>query len=790
MNVLHKKLFRYVRANWGQALAIAAVITCGTATYISLASAHRNLELTRDTYYEQYRLADFFIMFEQAPMTAVFKIEGLDSVHDARGRIVKDVSLDVPGEEEPRTGRIVSMPDNPEPVLNDVALLSGRYFDKSAMNEVIVSEGFAKANHLALGDAIRATIEDSKHTLRIVGLGLSPEYVMMIRSAQELVPSPEKFGILWVSQSFAESAFDMNETCNEIVGTVDGSVPVKTVLDRAEEVLEPYGVYAKLERDDQISARFLADEIAGLAVSAKITPAIFLGIAALILLVLLNRMVRNERTEIGLLKAYGYSNLEVSGYYIQFSLFLAVLGCLGGFVAGELLASAMVKIYVRFYMFPLLRARVYPDILARSMGISVAFALVGALTAARHAARIQPAEAMRIEPPKSGARTLIERSHAVWRRLSFTWKMIVRNVSRYRVRAGISVFGVMVSAGIMVVGFFTMDAMEFMIQYQFTETQREDVRVALQKEMDEHALRDLLRYEAVRAGEPMLQYPFRIKTAWREKEVGVIGIPEDAQLHRLMDQEGRAVSVGASGIVLSDRLARELQVGPGATLVLEPLRGLSENEKVVTVRQVVSQYLGSSAYMNIHALSRLLDESFALNTALLQTHTGEARALSKALKDIRGIAAVELKEDMLANITRELQDSMAISNTFLLVFSGVIAFAIIYNATIVSLEERKRELASLRVLGFSKGEVGAIIYRENFLLAAVGGILGLPFGLALCKLLVYAYDTELYRLPFHIEVSTLVWTAVMTAVFVSLANLAARRRIHQLDMVEVLKSRE
>ena len=214
MNVLHKKLFRYVRANWGQALAIAAVITCGTATYISLASAHRNLELTRDTYYEQYRLADFFIMFEQAPMTAVFKIEGLDSVHDARGRIVKDVSLDVPGEEEPRTGRIVSMPDNPEPVLNDVALLSGRYFDKSAMNEVIVSEGFAKANHLAPGDAIRATIEDSKHTLRIVGLGLSPEYVMMIRSAQELVPSPEKFGILWVSQSFAESAFDMNEACN------------------------------------------------------------------------------------------------------------------------------------------------------------------------------------------------------------------------------------------------------------------------------------------------------------------------------------------------------------------------------------------------------------------------------------------------------------------------------------------------------------------------------------------------------------------------------------------------
>ncbi len=790
MNVLHKKLFRYLFTSWGQALAIAAVITCGTATYISLASAHRNLVLTRDTYYEKYRLADFFMMFEQAPMTAVFKIEALDSVHEARGRIVKDVSLDVPGEEEPRTGRIVSMPDNPDPVINDIALVSGRYFEKSAMNEVILSENFAKANNLALGDTIRATIEDSKHTLRIVGLALSPEYVIMIRNAQELVPSPEKFGILWVSQSFAESAFDMNEACNEIVGTVDGTVPIKTVLDRAEEVLDPYGVYAKLEREDQISARFLADEIAGLEVSAKITPAIFLGIAALILLVLLNRMVRNDRTEIGLLKAYGYSNWEVSGYYIKFSLILAIMGCLGGFFAGQWLASAMIKLYVRFFTFPLLRARVYPDILARSMGISVAFALAGALSAARHAARIQPADAMRTEPPKYGSRTAIERIQALWKRLSFTWKMIVRNVSRYRVRAGISVFGVMVSAGIMVVGFFTMDAMEFMIDFQFTETQREDVRVALQKEMDEDALRDLTRFGAVRAAEPMLQYPFRMKTAWREKEVGVIGISGGSQLHRLMDLEGRPVSVGESGIVMSERLANELNVGPGSTLVLEPLRGLIEDEREVTVRQVVSQYFGSSAYMNIRALSRLLDESFVLNTALLETHAGEARDLSKALKDIRGIAAVELKEDMLANITRELQDSMAISNTFLLVFSGIIAFAIIYNATIVSLEERKRELASLRVMGFSKAEVGAVVYKENFLLSAVGLVLGLPFGMALCRLLVYAYDTELYRLPFYIESSTFVWTSVMTVVFVSLANLAARRRVHRLDMVEVLKSRE
>ena len=790
MNVLHKKLFRHLRTNWGQTLAIAAVITCGTATFITLASAHRNLVLTRDTYYDAYRFADFFIMLERAPLTAVYRVQALDSVREVRGRIVNDVKLDVPGQEEPRTGRIISMPDSPEPVLNDVALMAGRYFERGAMNEVILSEPFAEANELELGDTIEATIEDSKHTLRVVGLGLSPEYVYMIRSAQELVPSPERFGILWVSQSFAEYAFDMHAACNEIVGTVDGSIPLQTVLDRAETVLDSYGVYARLDRDDQISARFLEDELRGLEVSAQITPAIFLGIAALILLVLLNRMVRNERTEIGLLKAYGYSNWDVSGYYIQFALILAVIGCLGGFVAGQWLANAMIRIYVRFFAFPLLRSRIYPDILARSMGISVAFALAGALSAARRAARIQPAQAMRTPPPKYGSRTIFERIQALWSRLPFTWKMIVRNVSRYRVRALISAFGVMVSSGIMIVGFFTMDAMEYMIDFQFTETQREDVRVALQKEMDQTALRDLRRYAQVRTAEPMLQYPFRMKSAWREKETAIIGIPDDARLYRLLDLEGRPVSVGPGGLVLSDRLARDLGVGPGDTLTLEPMRGLVEKEREVAVRQVVSQYLGASAYMNIHALSRLVDEPFALNTVLLQTHAGEARDFSKELKDVRGVAAVELKEDMLENITRELQDSMAIMNAFLLAFSGIIAFAIIYNATIVSLEERKRELASLRVMGFSKAEVGAIVYKENFMLSAVGLVCGIPFGMSLCRLLVRAYDTELYRLPFHIEPSTYVWTVVMTVVFVCLANLAARRRVHLLDMVDVLKSRE
>ncbi len=790
MKVLDKKLLRHLRSSWGQALAIVAVILCGTATFITVASAYRDLLLTRDAYYTRYRFADFNLMFKQAPTTEAFKIEAIPGVRRVHGRIVKDVNLDIAGTDEPRIGRIISMPDLPVEVLDDICLMSGRYFDRGALNEVIVSTDFAKANRLKLGDRVRATIENKKHTLKIVGTALSPEYVYPIRSASELVPSPERFGILWAPRSFVEDAFNMQDACNEIIGTVEVSANLDAVLDKAEKILKPYGVYAKLKRDDQISNRFLSDEIKGLEVSAWITPAIFLGVAALILFVLLNRMVSNERTEIGLLKAYGYSNWAVASYYVKFALVLGVAGCLGGFVVGQWLAYAMIRMYVEFFQFPLLRAQVYADVLVRSMGISVAFALAGAVSAARRAAAIDPAVAMRAPAPKYGHRTVFERVQPVWRRLSFSWKMIVRNVSRYRLRSSITSFGIMVSVGIMIVGFFLGDSMDYMIGFQFSETQREDVRVGLITEQSKSALYDLARFDGVRRVEPMLEYPFEIRTEWRTKDVVVIGLPEDGQLHRLNNEQGAPVDVTGPGLILSDKLAEQLGVHAGSQVRLKPLMGRVTKERVVPVSKIVRQYLGVAAYMNIDALSRILDEPIAMNAALFRTVQHGERALGTKLKDVPAVASVEIKSDSIANIKKTLAQSMSISNMFLAIFSGVIAFAVIYNTTMVSLMERQRELASLRVLGFTIREVGSIVYKENVVLSAVGLLFGFPFGVMLSKLLVRAYDTDLYRLPFHIEPPTFVRAFVLTVVFLALANVAAWRKIKRLDLVEVLKARE
>ena len=374
--------------------------------------------------------------------------------------------------------------------------------------------------------------------------------------------------------------------------------------------------------------------------------------------------------------------------------------------------------------------------------------------------------------------------------MNFSWRMIVRNVSRNKFRAALNVFGVMVSCGLLIMGYFTMDALDYMLDYQFNVAQREDVKVSFYQELGKSAIYDMRRMDHVQRVEPFLQYPFTVRSRWREKDIPLIGFPRDAQLQVLTDAAHRPVDIGDQGLVLSEKLAGQLGVGVGDTVELKPLMGRVTKTREVIVSRLVTQYLGVSAYMNIDALSRLLDEPLVANAALVRTETGMEQALSKDLKDVPAVASVDIKMESFHNFQNTLAKNMAVLNTMLVFFSGVISFAIIYNVTTVALAERQRELASLRVLGFTRGEVGSIMYNENFLLGFIGIVLGIPFGIGLSLILLQFYDNDLYRFPFHIDRETYVLAVGATVGFVAMANLAVRHKINTLDLVETLKARE
>jgi len=790
MKTLNRKLVRDMRGTWGQVVAVMAVILCGTASFASVMSCFKNLTLTRDSYYREYRMADFWIPMERAPKTAVWKVAAIPGVSRVQGRIVKDVNVDIAGVSKPRLGRVISMPDRPgTTTLNGLHLVKGRYFSQQSDLEVILSDRFARANGLAVGDTIRAAMNNKKYALRIVGLGLSPEYVYVIRNTQEILPSPERFGILWVKESLAETAFDMQEACNEIVGTVsEGDLP--DILDRAETILKPYGVFTTIERKNQLSNRYVSDEIAGLKVSATVTPAIFLGLASLILMIMLSRMVRRQRTEIGVLKAYGYSNWALATHYVKFALVVSLVGSTLGFVVAQWLSREMLLMYVKYFHFPVLKYRLYGSLLLQMLGISAAFGIAGALTAVAGVIRIQPSETMRPEAPRSGQAILLERWRWFWRHARFTWKVILRNVCRYKVRAGLTVFGVMISTGILMVGGFSNDCMTFLMDFQFKEVQRYDVKVAFATERGKGAWYETMRLPHVRLAEPVLDYPFKLINGWRSKDMLITGLPRHCRLQRLLDMEGRPIDIGPEGLVLTDKAARDLGVGVGDRLILEPLMGKITGQREVRVTQIVQQYLGMGAYMNIEALSRMLEQSLTVNGVLLKIDAGQERALNESLKDVPGIGAVAIKADLRKAFESTIAESMGIMNAMIAIFAGVIAFAIIYNSTAISVNERSRELATLRVLGFSLKEVGRIIFNENIMLSLLGLLVGIPFGVLLCAWMVTAFDTELYRFPLYISAVSYVKTVVMVLLFVLAANWISRRRIRRLDMVEVLKARE
>ena len=790
MRALHKKLLRTLRRSWGQSMAVCAVVACGIACYICMYAAYLNLEFTRDQYYSDYRLSDFEIMVERAPQVSVFKIEEIPGVRQARGRMMQDVPVDIDGIDEPRVGRIISMPNPRRPVLNDVALLAGRYFSPGAQDEVIVNDRFAETNGLAIGDSLQISVENRKYRLRIVGLGLSPEYVYIIRNLQEMLPSPERFGLLWCPKDFAETALNMQAACNNIVGSVDDPEALEVILDQADALLEPYGVFAKVKQSQRVSTAFLADELKGLRVSAQVMPTLFLGIAALILLVLLNRMVRNERTQIGLMKAFGYSNLSVALHYLQYALLLAFIGTVVGLVAGHWLGAQLLKLYGTFYQFPKLLFRVYPEILLRSIGTALFFALLGALYAAYRAANIHPAESMRPEAPRSGHRIWIEAFPMLWRRLSFTWKMIARNMARNAFRSGLNVFGAAISTALLMMGFYSIDAMDFAMDLQFKQVQREDVKVSFQREHGKATYHEVRRFPEVRYAEPVLEYPFELRSAWRKKETVITGLPRDARLQKVMGFAEVEMPLEGPGLVLSGRLAQHLNVGVGDKVLLKPLMGRVKKETWVPVAGVVRQFMGLSAFMELESLSRILDEPYVMNAALIDLQAGQEAAFKKRLKDVGGIAGVAFSKDIFKAINDTIAASMQGTNVTLLLFAGIIAFSIIYNITLVSLAERQRELASLRVMGLHIHEVGRILYHENAVLGVVGVALGIPLGLAVCGLLVAVYDNDLYRLPFYIAPRTYLISTGATLFFVLLANLAARRKVQRLDLIEVLKARE
>lgn len=787
MKALDRKLFRDIVHLRGQVIAVALVVASGIATLVTMKSSHASLLSSQQIYYREARFADVFASARRAPNAVLARIQKIPGVAVVEGRIVQDVTLDVPGLDEPAVGRLVSVPERGRPLLNEVFLRRGRWIEPNHPDEVVISESFSIGNRLEPGARFGAIINGRWRNLTVVGVGLTPEYVYEIRPG-DIFPDKRRFGIIWMSHEALEGAFDMRGAFNSVSLTLVHGASEPEVLDRIDDLLEPWGGTGSYGREEQLSHRFLSDEIKGLRVNAMITPAIFLGVAAFLIHLVLSRLVQTQRDQIAVLKAFGYSTFDVGLHYLELATVAVLGGTILGMAGGVWLGRGLMTIYQEFYNFPLLDYVLEPSLVAIAIGVSAIAASVGALSAVRAAVNLPPAEAMRPEAPPHFHSSWIDRS-GLGRWLTPATRIVARNLDRRRWKAGLSILGVALATAILVVGRYSFDAIDYLMHFQFSVMQREDVTVPFYLPRGANALHSLQRMPGVLSVEPFRTVPVRLVHGHRDKRTGLIGIDPDAELRRMIDTDGKLVPLPPDGLVMSRKLAEILEAQPGDEITVEVL---DESRPVEQVRlaAVFDDLIGVAVYMDRRALNGLLHEGHVVTGAYLQVDPLVAPQLYADLKKTPAIAGVSIRSAMLQSFQETIAESMTISNIAMIFFACVIAMGVVYNGARIALSERGRELASLRVLGFTRREVGLMLVGEQAILTSVAIPFGFGLGYLLCLLISKAYDTELFRFPVVLSSKTFGFAFLVILGAAVISSLLVLRRIATLDLVAVLKTRE
>lgn len=787
MSPLNRKLLRDFSRLRGQVLAIGLVIASGVALLCMSLTAVEALGNTADVYYERYRFGHVFARVERAPEYLGERIRRLPGVQAVSLRVVKSAVLDIDGFEEPVIGQLVSVPGHGDGQLNRIALRSGRLPWPDAPDEAVLNEPFADAHGLAVGSRLRALINGHRRNLRVVGIGLSPEYVYAIGPGA-LMPDDRRYGVLWLGQEALQAAFDLDGAFNDVsVALLRGTNPA-AIIHQLDRMLARYGGVGAYARADQISNWFLMNELEQLKSLATILPTVFLAVAAFLTNMVLARLITVERSEIGLLKAFGYRNRDIGWHYVQLVLGIAALGIFFGWALGWWLGLVNTRLYADFYRFPLLFFEPGPGPFLLAAAASLAAALLGTLNAVRRASAIPPAEAMRPPPPPMFRRTRLSR--IPWLRdLDQPTRILLRQVGRWPLRSALTSAGIGMAVAVLISSMMWLDSIGHLVDVYFLQAQGQDVTVGFGEARSAEVGRGLAKLPGVLTTEPMRVVAAKMRFGAREQRESLQGVPASQELHHVFDAAGRALTLPAGGVVISTMLAELLGVRHGDLITVEVLEGRRPVFQVPVVG-MFETYIGSPAYMEIHALDRLMHEGPAVSAVHLRVDAAYRPAFYRQLKGLPKISSVMVKSAAVQTFYDTLAKTLMIFISFFVVFSCTLAFGVTYNAARIALSERGRELATLRVLGFTRAEISYILLGEVALLTFLAMPLGCLMGYLIAGLTVTAFKTELYRVPLAIAANTYGWAMLIGIGATMVCAFIVRRRLDRLDLIGVLKTRE
>jgi putative ABC transport system permease protein len=789
MRMLTKKLARDLWSSKGQVITIALVVASGVAAFCASLSTYESLRAMQAGYYDTARFAHVFAAARRVPNSIAPRLLELPGVVDAETTLAYDVLLTRDDVLEPMIARIHALPAHGLPRINRLTLMAGRWVDSPLSNEVLVNDSFASARGLRPGDGVDVILNGKRERLVIAGIVLSPEYILAMHPGGG---DDKSFGIFWMGRERLAAAFNMDGAFNRVALRLGPDSAhaggERQVIDALDQLLAPYGSTGAHGRAEQVSHQALTQEIDEQKVFGIVLPSVFLAVAVFLLNVVLTRQIGTQRGQIAALKALGCANLRIGLHYLMFVLAIVLLGVLIGTAAGAWLGRQLTELYAEFFHFPALDYRLPVWIVLIAAGSTLTAAAVGALNALSRVVRLPAAEAMRPASPPSYRPTLLERI-GLGHLYSPSVRMIVRDMERRPARALASTLGIAGSVAILIAGTWWGDAIDYLLNVELRMRERQDVSVVLAEPASTTARYDLLRLPGVLSAEVDRMAAVRLRHAQRSYRTAIMGLPADSQQRLLLDADLQTVTLPSSGLVLNAPLARRLGLRVGDSVQVEFLQG-EQLRRAVPVAALVNESMGMLAYMERDALNRLLGEGDAFGGARLMLDASQREPFLRAIKETPRVAFVLEIGPIVRNFRETSARNILIFTSVLSVLAATIAVGVVYNNARIALAERAWELASLRVLGMTRGEVSGLLLGElaiELLLALpIGWLAGYGLSVAITEMI----RPETFSIPLIIAPATYAYASAVVLAAGAASALIVRRQIDRLDLVGVLKTRD
>lgn len=770
-----------------QNLAIASVLATGVAVVIMSVSTLQSLQSNRSRFYDQSRFGNVFIHLKRAPRTLLPRVREIVGVQSVEARVVTQVNLALSDMPEPATGRIVSLPERGEPNVNKLYLRAGRFLEPNRAGEVLLSEGFADVHRLRPGDSLTAIINGKRRSLRVSGIALSAEYVYSVRPG-ELLPDDKRFGVMWMGYEELSSACDLHEAFNDLSLTLSHGASEAAVLNQLDTLLAAYGGANAYGRNLQPSHRFLENELIQLRTMAIVPPAIFLVVTVFLIQVVMSRQIAIQREQIAMMRAFGYHPGELVLHYLSFAIVVGIGGIVVGTLIGAKLGSDLTGLYTRFFRFPVMDYQLDWRLVLVTSFLALCAVTAGVWNAVWKAASLPPAQAMQPEAPPRYRQSIVERI-GLYPLLSQTLRMILRHLERWPIRSALSTVGIALSVAILIMGNFVQDTVEHTLDFQFFKVHRHDMMVTFIEPTTQASRYEMQRMPGVKSVEPFRAVPVRLVHQQNSRRMELLGLPATQQLFRVVDPNRGPIELPSDGLVLSRRLADLLGCRSGDQVQVEVLEGL-RTKCDLPISAVIDDYLDLSAYMELDSLHRFLREQDAVSGVTMSIDSAAVGKLYQQLQQTPRVAGVSIKRADIESYQKTMAENILRMKLINVVFAAIVAVGVVYNCARISLAERSRELATLRVLGFTRGETSRILLGELAILVVAAIPLGLLMGYGLSWLLSNALNTELHRFPLIIRGRTYALAVVVVVLASLLSALIVRRRMDRFNLVEVLKARD